>query len=316
MKFKNIIIVIAIILTAISCNQDEVFEKEQYKNVFALISSGSDNVYTKFFDLRKETDTGYISFSVGGTNPTDKDLTINLVEDFSLIDKYNQANFDMNVDKYYQALSKDRYEIESMQCIIPAGEIGAQVPFKINSRGLSPDSSYFIAVRVDSYSDFEVNPNKDYLLYRVRIKNYWATSDGTGYTMTARRREVGTTTEISLPGNKPVHPIAENKVRVLAGNETYKSDKEVFNKSAIVLEVDENNQVTITPYRDIEVTQIDGDPLYPNTFKIEDDGFKVYKTFLLSYNYKASNGKTYQMKEELRLQFNPKEEKDEEEFNN
>lgn len=311
MKFRNIIIIVTFILGAISCNQDEVFEKEQYKNVFALISQ-SDNVYSKFFDLRKEESLGYISFSMGGTNKTNDDVVINLVEDKSYIDAYNSVNFDMDVDKYIKPLDSDKYDIESFQCKIPAGEIGAQIPIRIRPEGLSPDSSYFISVRVDSYSKYEINPEKNYLLYRVRIKNYWAFGDGTtGYTLRGKRKEQGAATGIEIPGVKIMHPIAANKVRIMAGTETYKSDVATFNKYAIVLEIADDNTVTIKPYKDVEITQIDGDADFPNIFRIEDDGFKTYKTFLLRYNYK-SNGKIYEMKEELRLQFNPKDEKDEE----
>lgn len=311
MKFRNIIIIVTFILGALSCNQDEVFEKEQYKNVFALISQ-SDNVYTKFFDLRKEESLGYISFSMGGTNRTGEDVVINLVEDNSYIDAYNRVNFDMDVQKYIKPLSDSKYDIEALQCKIPAGEIGGQIPVRIRPEGLSPDSSYFISVRVDSYSKYEINPEKNYLLYRVRIKNYWALGDGTtGYNLRGKRKEQGATTGIEIPGVKIMHPIAANKVRIIAGTETYKSDIATFNKFAIVLEIADDNKVSITSYKNMEVTQINGDVDFPNIFRIDDDGFKTYKTFLLRYNYKVG-GKTYEMREELRFQFNPKDEKEDE----
>lgn len=310
MKFRNIIIIAAFILGIVSCNQDEVFEKEQYKNVFALISQ-SDNVYTKYFDLRKDESLGYISFSMGGTNKTEEDVVINLVEDKSFIDAYNRVNFDMDVQKYIKPLSDSKYDLEALQCKIPAGEIGGQIPIRIRPAGLSPDSSYFISVRVDSYSKYEINPQKNYLLYRIRIKNYWALGDGTtGYNMRAKRKEKGSLTGIEIPGVKIMHPISANEVRVIAGTETYKSDVATFNKFAIVLEISDDNKVTIKPYKDVKVKQIDGDVDFPNIFRIDDDGFKTYKTFLLRYDYTV-NGKTYEMQEELRLQFNPKDEKEE-----
>jgi len=40
---------------------------------------------------------------------------------------------------------------------------------------------------------------------------------------------------------------------------------------------------------------------------VEDDGFKVYKTFLLHYSFRMS-GDVYEMKEELRMEFDPDEE--------
>ena len=46
---------------------------------------------------------------------------------------------------------------------------------------------------------------------------------------------------------------------------------------------------------------------FPNIFKIEDDGFKTYKTFLLRYNY-VSGSTVVEMKEELRLEFKEEDE--------
>ncbi|MDR1719093.1 MAG: DUF4361 domain-containing protein [Dysgonamonadaceae bacterium] len=208
----NIIANLVMILLAVSfsCNRDEVFEKEQYKNVFALISE-SDNITHKFHALGEES-IGYVAASLGGTNPTNKDIHIRLAEDRSLIDEYNIVNYDVDVSKYVNV----------------------------------------------------------------------------------------------LPESKVMHPLTKNKLRTMAGNETYVSDINVFNKSAIVMEIADDNKVTITPYKNIEVMQIDNDPDYPNIFKVENDGFKTYKTFLLRYNYKMENT-WYEMKEELRLEFDPNE---------
>jgi hypothetical protein len=104
MKFKYIFL-IASLISCYSCNEDEVFEKEQYKNLFALIS-GDENVLQKVVSLNKPETEGYISFSMGGTNPTKKDLIINIVEDEYFVDAYNKSNYDQNVAKYVKLLPK------------------------------------------------------------------------------------------------------------------------------------------------------------------------------------------------------------------
>lgn len=309
MKFRNVIIIVTLILVSTSCNQDKVFEDEQYKNVFALVC-GEDNVYTYFFDLRKDESVGYISLSMGGSNNISEDVTVNLVEDKSYIDTYNRINFDMDIVKFANPLPASKYNIESFQCKIAAGEVKTSLPVKIRPAGLSPDSTYFIAVRVDSYNRYEVNPQKSYLLYRVGIKNYWSLGNGSSsYTLRGYLKEQGASAEIMTPGMKIMQPLAKNKVRIMAGIETYKPNKEVFNKSAIILQISDDKKVTITSYKDMEVTQVNGDTNFPNIFKIENDGYKTYKTFLLRYNYKV-DGKIYEMKEELRLEFDPKKEEE------
>ena len=307
MKNLNIIIinkfvpVMILLIGILSCDRDEVFEMEQYKNVFALIS-GTDNVYTKFYDLREPESTGYLSASCGGTNPIQKDIIVSIVEDPSLIDAYNKTNFDVDYDKYAHTLPKSKYNIDSYQLRIPAGGIRATLPIRIRPEGLSPDSIYFIPLKIDSHDTYEANPEKSYILYRICIKNFYAKDDGTtSYNLVGKQGERG------IFGSKIMHPLSANKVRIMVGTETYLANKEVFNKYAIVLEVNEEGKVHISPCGNIKVTQVDNDPDFPNIFKVENDGYKYYKTFLLRYDY-TSGTNTFQMKEELRCEFNPKNE--------
>lgn len=306
---KNVIMSFTFIflLCLAACERDAVFEKEQYKNVFALISE-SDNVLRKFHDLGEES-IGYVAASLGGTNPTDKDITVNLVEDPTLIDKFNLINFDIDRSKYIQPMPKSKYDIESYQFTIKAGEIDGRLPIRIRPDGLSPDSSYFIPLRVETFSSYELNPEKSYVLYRVKTKNWWSVSDGTTiYNMRAKFKIKGSEAEINLPGTKVMHPISKNEVRVIAGNEKYEANIKVLRSSAIILTIDENNNVKISPFADIQVKQIDGDKDFPNVFKIENDGFYTYKTFLLKYEYKGVDNTVYEIREELRMMYDPKNE--------
>ena len=306
-KNKNILFAIALGLVGLQgCKDDEVYQKEQYKNVFALISE-SDNVARKFHSLGEES-IGYIAASMGGTNTTNKDVTITLVEDKTLTDQFNRTNYDTDVSKYVRPLPVDKYDMESHVFKIPAGEIGGRLPIRIRPDGLSPDSAYFIPLRVDAYSSYEVNHEKSYVLYRVKTKNYYALSDGsTIYSMRAKYRQQGSVSELEMPGTKIMHPLTKNSVRIMAGNEAYASDVTTFNRAAIVLTVAEDNKVNISSYKNVVVTQVDGDADFNNTFRIENDGFKTYKTFLLRYNY-VSGTNVIEMKEELRLEFSPEDE--------
>lgn len=300
-KLSVSIFTLSLLFITLSCNRDEVFEREQYKNVFALISE-SNNVARNFHPLGEES-IGFVAASLGGTNPTTKDIVVNLVEDQSLLDDFNRINYDTDVSKYGKPLPASKFDIESYQFTINAGDISGRLPIKIRPDGLSPDTAYYISLRVESHSSYEINPEKSFILYQVRSKNFYAQADGnTSYSMRAKLRVQGSASELEMPGSKIMHPISDNKVRVMAGNETYESNINKFNQYAIILEVDENNNVEISPYGNVEVVQVNGDPEFPNIFKIEDDGFKTYKTFLLRYNYKSGNT-IYEFKEELRLEF-------------
>lgn len=312
MKFRYMIAATALLSLA-ACNNDEVFEKEQYKNIFGFVCE-SDNTKTKVVTLHKPESVAYMSLSMGGSNPIPADVTVNIVEDESLIDEYNSANYDTDVSKYAIPMPKSKYDITSYKCVIKAGETLGTIPVNIRPEGLSPDSTYFIPVRINDYSAYEMNPDKGTMLLKVTFKNRWATSLGTGYSMIGRRRIMPNGVEISMPGTKTVHAFGANSVRIMPGNETFKSDKHTLEALAMILEVEDTDndvkKVTIKPYRDLAVTQIDGDKDYPNIYSIIDDGFTVYKTFLLHYYYTVGTT-TYEMKEELRIKYNESEEKDE-----
>jgi hypothetical protein len=292
-----------VILCLSACDRDGVFEKEQYKNVFALVSE-SDNVSRKLHDLEESESIGYISASMGGTNPTTRDVRIQLVEDPSLIEEYNVTLFDVDIANYHPRMPSDKYDIETLSLVIPAGEITGTIPIRIRPRGLSPDSSYFMAFKVVSFDTYEMNSEKNYVLYRVRTKNRWAVGDGsTNYTMRGHL-QFGSS-EIEVPGTKIMAPIGANEVRIMAGNELYESKIATLRKAAIVLEINPDYTVNIKPYANLDVNRIDGDPDFPNIFFVEDDGFKTYKTFLLHYRYNF-DGTEKVVKEELRLEFNKK----------
>ena len=303
-QYIKIIMTVILVCGMVSCDRDEVFEREQYKNVFAIVS-GTDNIYTWVHDLRKPESEGYVTASLGGTNPSKNDIRIMLVEDSELIDAYNLAAFDMNTSKYIQPLEKSKYTIDSYEFTIPAGEVRASIPVRIRPEGISPDSSYFIALKVDSYSACELNPDKDYLLYQVRTKNWWAVSGGTTYMQRGNQLEAGSTGNPSqIIGAKSLYPLAPATVRVLAGNELNdNSNREIFDRYSMMLTIGEDDKIQILPYKDLEVTQIDGDSDFPNRVILENDRFKNHKTLLLCYSYKSSNGRTYDVREELRLEY-------------
>jgi len=287
-----------------SCNDKVVFQKEQYKNVFALVS-GTDNVSDWYHDLRKDESLGYVSASLGGTNPSTKDVKVSLVLDNKLIDTYNSNIFDVNTAKYILPLASSKFTIDNYNFTIPTGEVKASIPVKIRPAGLSPDSTYFIPLRVDSYSGYEINPKKDYILYRVSIKNWWSVTGGTAYNQRGNRLAVGSTgNPVQVFGTKRLYPLTANKVRLLAG--TVLNDNasiHIFNWYSMTMTIGDDNKVKLEPYKTLEMTQIDGDVDFPNKVILENDGFKTFKTFLLCYSYKHSDGVSYKIKEELRLEY-------------
>ncbi|WP_108823534.1 BT_3044 domain-containing protein [Dysgonomonas sp. Marseille-P4361] len=312
MKYKKIIkslLLVALVSTVLSCNKDEVFEREQYKNVIALLSDDGFNIFSEEIDLSEESPNGYISASCGGALPITEPVQIEIIEDKNLIDAYNLSNFDTEAERYAIYLDKDRYNIDNSEIIIPAGERGGRMKIQLNVLGLSPDSTYLIPFKANTISAYEMNIEKSTILYRIFLKNYYA-STKSGYTYYNHK---GVKDGISTMLQKPVFPVAKNEVRTFAGIKQFQSEEKLINQWSIKLVVGEDNKVTILPWNTsqygIKINQIDDDPLYPNIFFIEDTGYKTFKTFLLRYDYvDPDDKKTYRMQEELRLEFNEREE--------
>ncbi len=71
---------------------------------------------------------------------------------------------------------------------------------------------------------------------------------------------------VQLPGIKTMHPVSRNKVRILADNIAFQPDTEVINKYGIILEIGDDGNIIISPYKDLRLTQINGDINFPNMF--------------------------------------------------
>jgi hypothetical protein len=297
-RYINTIITASLLFTLSACNEDAIFEQELYKKVLALISTDGYNIFEETHELTGEETTGYIAVSCGGTNPTETDIRITLKKDLEPFDTYNRSNFDADENLYAKLLPEEKYDIDNYTIHIPAGERSGRMRIRVRADGLSPDSTYFIPLKVAELSAYEINPKKDNILYHVLIKNQYAAQLPNGYTNYTLR---GNRDGVEVPGIKPMHPLGKNKVRIMAGTEAYQSNITTINKNAIVLEVTGEQKVLISSYKDMIVEQVDGDSGFPNIFKIEDDGYRKYNTFLLCYKYKTGST-TYLMKEELRLE--------------
>jgi hypothetical protein len=276
-----------------SCNSDEIFQGELYKKVVALVSSDEYNVFEESHELTGGESVGYIAASCGGTDATVGDIVIELEEDPAAYNTYNRSLYDTDVDKYARLLPHSMYDIDDYRITIPAGERGGRMKIRVRPEGLSPDSVYFVSLKATFLSAYELNISKSTVLYQVLIRNRYADQKPLS-TYSVRGNRSG----VDFSSVKTMYPLSRNSVRVPAGI----SEELDFKLGAIVLEVGEDNHVTIRPYGTIWMEQIEGDDDYPNKYMVEDDGFKLYNNFRIHYRYRIGDDEIYEMKEELRLE--------------
>ena len=292
----RLIAVVAVMGTLVSCNDDAIFEKEMYKNEVALISSEYHNTFQEVVHLTGGEVVGYIAASVGGTHVPEKEMVIGLEEDPAPLALYNYSLYDADESLYARQLNPDRYEIADPRIQINAGDRTGKTMVKLMPEGLSPDSSYFISLRATDISGVELNPKKSTILYQIVLENNYASQAKSSlYTMT------GMMDGMVTAANKQLFPLTHNSVRMIAGNETFVSTVEALEKNSVILEVAEDSTVTIKPYGSIQVTQLDGDPKYPNMFLVEEAYGQKTNVFLLSYEYTIGTV-TKVMKERVEMQ--------------
>ncbi|MEI2271602.1 DUF1735 domain-containing protein [Sphingobacterium sp. ML3W] len=292
---RSFIAILAISILCSSCKDNEVFDKEMYKNEVALISSDYHNTFKEVVQLTGEEVIGYIAASSGGTHAPTKDLVIGLEEDAAPLAKYNFAVYDNADELYAKLLPKEKYEIMDDKIVIKAGQLTGRTMVKLRPDGLSPDSTYFIGLKATNGSAVEIKPKKSTMLYQVIIENMYASqAKNSMYAM------VGFANGLSTAANKQLFPLTRNSVRMVAGNETFVSKVPNIEKNCLILEMDEFNNVTIRPYKDIALVQLNNDPSYPNKFKVEEAFGMRTNVFLLSYQYTIGNVTTV-MKERVEM---------------
>ena len=296
MRIVHYCIALSALMLVASCDEDAIFEKELYKKRVALISGDSYNVFQENHQLTGGESIGYIAATCGGTRNPDRDILITLEEDPSILEEYNKTMYDADTEKYAKMLSPERYTVEDYTITIKAGERNGKTMIKVRPEGLSPDSLYFVPFRIKDCSAYEVNEEKNSVLYQVSLENHYASqATETTYSMT------GLLDGVSTGGSKRMFPVSWNKVRVMAGNEIFQADTEVIDRSAIVLEITSDNRVRITPWKDIVVKAIGGDDEYPNVYKRIEENGHTYNVFSLYYEYEIAGSK-HEMKEELRME--------------
>lgn len=299
MKSKFLLYTTAILLLS-SCNENEVFTKEQYKHVFSFVSN-SDHISEKTFNLSDTTRMGYIALSMGGSTNIDKDANIHIIKSPETLESYNTTQFDNNVDKYVRILPESHYSVATMNVCIKAGQTTGVLPITIKPEGLSPDSTYYLPLRIQSFDNYEANPHRNYVFYHVRIKNKWAAAGGSTYNMLTMSYLNNNPTGIARPGTKTLFAIGANTIRMMAGNESFDASRANLDKFALYLDINPDGSIKIRPYRDINVIQLSDDKDFPNKYFIEETSHGTkYANFLLHYKYKSGSD-WLEIKEELRM---------------
>lgn len=351
MKKSNIIfglgIVAALAATMTSCNNYD-FDQEFYRNDVSLLSA-SNNIYSATVIDMAESEAGTANLplvvQVAGSQPSGQSYTVTISPDDSLFNRYNKTNYDIDTSRFAHVLPAECYPDEykrGFTVTIPAGEEKAVVNIPVTRLDLlSPDSTYFLEYAITD-ANTGVNEKKSHVMLQVVYKNdYASTSESVDYSYSSTTIVYGTGS--SATTDRPttsVHafPLASNKIRMMAGNESYDdytNALDIINGRSVVYTIGDQTptnpnayNVTITPYVEgnIEVEMLNPVEDYNNTFLINSIGGSAstnatyYKEFRLHYRYRlithstdkttgepvSTPGQWKEVKAIMRYSFNPR----------
>ena len=284
-----------------SCsNGDEVFKEERYKKEIYVVSDASQVFQAEYEMTKSDEAMKTLAFAVSGTNPIDRDVNIVVEKDEELLTEYNYNNYRDETDKYAHGLNEVDYILSSSSVTIKMGtefknQVG-KLPITLKTsvlENLSVDSIYFIPFRIKEASPYEINEDKRNVLYRIYKKNQYASQrKNTFY------NSIGYIGSAFFTSTKVVQPLSYNKIRVYVGGQVYSTSdtKETINKNAMIITVNEDNTVTMSPYSTeggLKVTTLvpsdnpndtSGSYGYRNVYNPDEQCFYLY------YSYDIGNG--------------------------
>ncbi|HBC30802.1 MAG TPA: hypothetical protein DC024_06095 [Clostridiales bacterium] len=139
-----------------------------------------------------------------------------------------------------------------------------------------------------SVSNYDVNPEKSDVLFRVAIENDYAEQLVPTYYAKSGTMTNPTTV---LSGTKLVQPLEKDKVRMFIGNETYGSSTSVadIERLSVVVQIKEDNTLLVTPYGSMEVEMLDKVNGYNRYVPDLLQGTSKQKVFYLNYRFRLKN---------------------------
>ena len=284
-----------------SCsNGDEFFKEERYKKEIYVVSDASQVFQAEYEMTKSDEAMKTLAFAVSGTNPIDRDVNIVVEKDEELLTEYNYNNYRDETDKYAHGLNEVDYILSSSSVTIKMGtefknQVG-KLPITLKTsvlENLSVGSIDFIPFRIKEASPYEINEDKRNVLYRIYKKNQYASQrKNTFY------NSIGYIGSAFFTSTKVVQPLSYNKIRVYVGGQVYSTSdtKETINKNAMIITVNEDNTVTMSPYSTeggLKVTTLvpsdnpndtSGSYGYRNVYNPDEQCFYLY------YSYDIGNG--------------------------
>lgn len=250
------LLIAVVALPLVACEED-LLNEEHYKPMIYM-KSGDNNIFSYPHAMNDAVSTGYMTVGSGGSMPLKNDVPVTIEMDEERLEEYNYRFYGEDYGKYAQILSPERYVIPSYNLVIKAGDVAATTffPIEIDANGLSPDTVYMIPVRIQSAGGYEINEEKNYVLYRIELENAYSSTTSRTYKMRGTKHQEGGI-KSNITTNKSLVPLSKNQVRLFPENQTSSTDLQAIQDRTFILVVNDDNTVRLKPFKNIEIEQLD-----------------------------------------------------------
>ena len=285
------------------------YDEEQYRKEIYIVSDGSQ-IFGQEYTFGEESE-GWLSIYTSGTTPIERDVTVELEYWPELLRTYNRTIYGESYASYAQELDASCYTIDSYTLTLSKDNDKpyTKFPIRVNASSVNPDEVCYIPLRIKSVSDYMISEDKREVLFRIYVKNDYATTKSTTYyTMNGTEQMYKETDGVfsatgepsTINATKPLTPVDVQSVRILPGT-TYSTAALIISQKGVRVTVHPDEMVEVPVFveglptgevlqrqlvtlstweetsRSVVVSEIEDSPSYydPDT-----------KTFTLNYRYK------------------------------
>ena len=212
-----------------ACGEREFYDDEQYRKECYIVSN-DNNIFGQEYTYG-ENSVGYLSVYISGSTPVTHDVTVTLRPADDLLKTFNQRTYGTSYASYAEILPEETYNApEGWSVTVTPDNSYTMFPLMVNIDQLDPTKTYYLPIEIASVSDYQYSATKNYVLFRIYMKNAYATTkSSTYYQMFGNTIDlVNDGTSLILPdptmsasvfnATKQMIPVSENSVRILPGS--------------------------------------------------------------------------------------------------
>lgn len=154
---------------AVACDTESPMEMDLYPQKVYIVGA-VNTIVDRNLDIGNDPDTVTVSVAISGSRPSDRDVSVRLIEQQDAIPYYNSRELSAEVTQYQQ-LPAASYSYPQEEITIKAGQVYGTFPIAIKPDILHCDSLYMLPLRLQSTSAYELTQEDTVALVRINLVN-------------------------------------------------------------------------------------------------------------------------------------------------